>query len=193
MWQAKSFTRFKAKKAIASTYIREPKIMGDFFQGWRRKTGCVTLVFALSVAALWVRSLTTSDHVDYSSSFYLYRWISCNGVFYHSKWELGQYLLPRDLKGQIRWQQAHVTADADDAIITAARPEETWGVYSQHEHTPFYNIESYIRYSSIVIPLTVLSGVLLLSKPRKPRPIESPNGTGGCQPRPSAWVRDISI
>ena len=30
--------------------------MAAFFHGWRRKTGCVTLMMALLLMALWVRS-----------------------------------------------------------------------------------------------------------------------------------------
>src|SRR5665213_3931590 len=35
--------------------------MGEFFIGWRRKTGCVTLVVALAITATWLRSHEYSD------------------------------------------------------------------------------------------------------------------------------------
>ena len=35
--------------------------MGDFFRGWRRKIGCVTLMMALVGMAGWVRSHTIED------------------------------------------------------------------------------------------------------------------------------------
>ncbi len=36
--------------------------MGDFFHGWRRKTGCVMLVIACMATLAWVRSLVVADH-----------------------------------------------------------------------------------------------------------------------------------
>ncbi|MDB5345631.1 MAG: hypothetical protein JWP89_4008 [Schlesneria sp.] len=35
--------------------------MREFFRGWRRKTGCITLVMACVVTGLWVRTLFFSD------------------------------------------------------------------------------------------------------------------------------------
>jgi len=35
--------------------------MGEFFKGWRRKTGVVTLVMACVFMSAWVRSQTTID------------------------------------------------------------------------------------------------------------------------------------
>jgi hypothetical protein len=35
--------------------------MGKFFKGWKRKTGCCSLVVALALCGLWVRSLTNRD------------------------------------------------------------------------------------------------------------------------------------
>jgi hypothetical protein len=36
-------------------------MMGDFFYGWRRKAGCITLMMASVVTAAWIRSLTNDD------------------------------------------------------------------------------------------------------------------------------------
>ena len=38
--------------------------MGDFFHGWRRKIGVVTLVMALVFVSGWVRSLCAEDICD---------------------------------------------------------------------------------------------------------------------------------
>ncbi len=37
--------------------------MREFFRGWRRKLGCVTLALACIVTTLWVRSLSRVDDV----------------------------------------------------------------------------------------------------------------------------------
>jgi hypothetical protein len=39
-------------------------IMGDFFHGWRRKAGCVTLVAAMIFMSGWIRSLTRFDVIN---------------------------------------------------------------------------------------------------------------------------------
>lgn len=38
--------------------------MLTFFHGWRRKTGCITLVMACALCPLWFRSLTRFDRID---------------------------------------------------------------------------------------------------------------------------------
>ena len=38
--------------------------MGDFFHGWRRKTGCVTLVAALMLLGGWLKSLRSFDEIN---------------------------------------------------------------------------------------------------------------------------------
>ena len=52
--------------------------MREFFHGWRRKVGCVTLLIACALAGMWMRSLVYSDSVllnrgvlanDFASSF----------------------------------------------------------------------------------------------------------------------------
>jgi hypothetical protein len=37
--------------------------VGEFFRGWRRKVGCVTLLMTLGFMAGWVRSLITMDEL----------------------------------------------------------------------------------------------------------------------------------
>ena len=39
-------------------------MMGEFFQGWRRKIGCVTLVMAFVLVLGWIRSFYVEDFID---------------------------------------------------------------------------------------------------------------------------------
>ena len=39
--------------------------MGEFFRGWRRKAGCVTLVMACIFVGAWARSLGTFDVINF--------------------------------------------------------------------------------------------------------------------------------
>lgn len=40
--------------------------MREFFKGWRRKAGVVTLVMAMALTGMWVRSLSRDDWFDFS-------------------------------------------------------------------------------------------------------------------------------
>ncbi|MEI8017876.1 MAG: hypothetical protein WCH39_06725 [Schlesneria sp.] len=84
--------------------------MGNFFQGWRRKTGCVTLVIGLAVIALWLRSLTTFGGVNYSSQFHDYSWDSYNGVILYTDME-HLNATPAQLQGQYNWGHHKITPD----------------------------------------------------------------------------------
>lgn len=39
--------------------------MRDFFKGWRRKVGCVTLVMALACIGLWIRGYDVGDRITF--------------------------------------------------------------------------------------------------------------------------------
>jgi hypothetical protein len=74
--------------------------MRDFFKGWRRKVGCVTLVMACAVATGWLRSMLTDDYIAaFNRTF-----CSSNGKFYlgphfsldwrYFAWDSGPGLIP---------------------------------------------------------------------------------------------------
>ena len=41
--------------------------MRDFFKGWRRKVGCITLVMACLLISGWLRSLQSLEFVEFPS------------------------------------------------------------------------------------------------------------------------------
>lgn len=45
--------------------------MGEFFRGWRRKIGCLTLVMACMLATAWVRSFRFEDAYFYPNGPYI--------------------------------------------------------------------------------------------------------------------------
>lgn len=76
--------------------------MKEFFKGWRRKVGCVTLAAACLFVAGWVRSTVVDDYVTaFNRSFF-----SSRGRFYLGPqfslewrswaWDSGPGLLPPD-------------------------------------------------------------------------------------------------
>ena len=48
--------------------------MGDFFQGWRRKTGLALLAMALLLMMAWMRTAVVMDQINFT----------VNGVFIHT-------------------------------------------------------------------------------------------------------------
>ena len=60
--------------------------MKDFFRGWRRKAGCVTLVMACVFMAGWIRTLTTYEELSFRVSANLELLIESGvGVFYFGR------------------------------------------------------------------------------------------------------------
>ena len=145
--------------------------MGDFFKGWRRKVGCVTLVMACVMAAIWVRSFVIIDAVDlYPGSFTHHTWGSRQGIFSWSGREHGR-IIPRRNQWRFTWENRPILPDEDWEVGRSPRSGWAWhvlGAYFRRQHDPEV-IECEFRYGFVVAPLTLLSAYLILWKPRKRR------------------------
>jgi hypothetical protein len=162
--------------------------MHTLFDGWRRKTGCVTLLLACAIYGAWIRSSTVTDSVN------CYSW-----------WKVMQSLVSSD--GSLSWERRDTTAVRNrevpfwkrgpagrkrraqrglpqlafirsESIVARGKlnrrldaPDIIWhwrwhgfgsGTWPAH-HTTLW----VIPYWSIVLPLTLLSAYLILWKPRK--------------------------
>ncbi len=134
--------------------------MREFFHGWRRKFGVVTLVIACALAGIWIRSRAVEDVAAFTISDRLHMitsscgrltWWACNGTGGPRHW--------------LEW-----TADAIEQPVP--RDREHWVVatyFVPGSDDPERNRVSYwtLRYYSIAIPITLLSAYLILWKPRK--------------------------
>jgi hypothetical protein len=110
--------------------------MGEFFKGWRRKVGVVTLGLACVFAGAWVHSLTT-----YADLTRLSVHGDCLGGFWRSRNGTIEYVTYR-VKGR-------PNGDGMPSSIRVTLHEE---------------VERSISYWSLTIPLRLLSAWLLLSK-----------------------------
>lgn len=147
--------------------------MKDFFNGWRRKAGCVVLVLAIVLWCVWVRSLTGLDVTVFNNATmalastpntmglitvnegetvgisYFYE----NPQFYeNTEWSWRCYGFG---VGQLKRAvlMAHIAAD---------------GTIVRHDIPPAIFANLYmIPYWSVVLPLTFASGYLLLIPSRK--------------------------
>ncbi|WP_029247179.1 hypothetical protein [Schlesneria paludicola] len=142
--------------------------MREFFRGWKRKFGVVTLLMACAVMAGWVRSLSVIDEVAiyttgrehaFGSAFGYFAWQSTDAHTTNTKrfWDwnaqptIGSGLTSESLVKQF---ESSLTS------LESLHPQQ-W----------------MLSYWLLVIPLTLLSAWLLLSKSRPANFSESPNAT----------------
>jgi hypothetical protein len=154
--------------------------MSDFFHGWRRKAGCVTLVMACVVTSAWIRSLYLRERFERGSLNKL-TIISANGSFrvQWRQWEIGI------LRGGW-WEHAFGNRDVPrgiNAIDNDWNPMEGQDIQWRAEFAGFHcgkglawggHGSTATCYSCIVpylptaVPLTILSAYLLLWPAKRP-------------------------
>lgn len=147
--------------------------MGDFFHGWRRKTGCVTLTMACMLVSLWMRSLHTLDLVSFPTGQYDTQTFA--SVDSSIGWERSHDEDPRNIR-KLDWSS--YSFDRDQKKTSDWR----WAGFG-YGVTPL-RVYWLVSYWSITIPMTLLSLSLLLSKPVKKivkvdRRSQDPSDTNG--------------
>ena len=156
---------------VAESHRTKPErsqIMGEFFHGWRRNTGCVTLAVACLFLAGWVRSSIIADVADFGV-------MGRNSIDVLSvNHMIGVVFIRNDLSCNPSWiprwtnNLAYITLLLDDSGYTWRH--RILGNYAAGYPTvrmlmgPRYVFV--VHYATIVFPLTLLSAWLLLSKPR---------------------------
>jgi hypothetical protein len=110
----------------------------EFFRGWRRKAGLLMLAMALLLTAAWMKSCRYYDRVRIQTDSACYCVQSMNGTV--CMW-----------RGSGRWFAGGAFGWSSVEIIDWS-PIPTDG---------------YFQYWKLVLPLTLLSGYLILWKPRK--------------------------
>ena len=151
-----------------------PQTMGDFFHGWRRKTGCVTLVMACAICVVWLRGLTVHERGLVPASSRSIFWVeNGDGLFNIGVRHLTHNLIDiHPILLESHWIQS--------------KPEEC----SPRENCEIGNRQFGVGYcglftelgdsrraiaggeffsvqvAPVIVPLTLLSAFLLLSKPR---------------------------
>lgn len=139
--------------------------MRAFFLGWKRKTGCVTLLMALAVAGLWMRTGVMVDSVGVRVADHLFAIWSCHDGHVLATWDRQPAPPPGlDQQGLIKW---------------------SWYSSKLNEMSPRYgdgslsNILSWVKsdpptmwdfaihYQWLVLSLSILSASLILVKPKK--------------------------
>ena len=133
--------------------------MREFFKGWRRKAGVVTLVVACAAATGWVRSLRTMDELTIPGNRATHYLNSTDGT-------VGWWMRNDDPNVRFSFQTRR--SDSNDWAIVLEQVHILWkfewcGFGCGESHRSRLRIWM-IPYWSIVLPLTLLSAYLLLSK-----------------------------
>ncbi len=117
--------------------------MGEFFKGWRRKAGLVTLAMACVLMIGWMRSLAVTDVFSI--------WIN--------EPRQRRLLAIESHYGEIGWQ--------DFGSAPLIGNPSGWSSYANNLRPPDPLAFNTVPYWSLVLPLTLLSAWLILIKPRK--------------------------
>jgi hypothetical protein len=141
--------------------IRYHLSMHAFFHGWRRKVGAITLVMALAMMGVWIRSLTIRDVIQLPVLGRLSYVISAG-----SKIHLHRTQVHADGK-RVEWTCNEF--DPGPEGLTAFRDSVSGYAVPVWDWTGFVLSSEVWRipYYSIVISLALLSSYLILWKPRK--------------------------
>lgn len=119
--------------------------MREFFQGWPRKIGCLTLVVACLLGELWFRSIYVSDRITIGR----YSVVSGSGSF--SAGHKGSQLEPL---------LSSMTINEVRTVMTLGKPRT---ITSQG----FPHFNPRLQYWPCTVWLTILSAYLILWQPRK--------------------------
>jgi hypothetical protein len=139
--------------------------MREFFHGWRRKAGCVTLVIACLLMGGWLRSLACLDECWVEGLGQYHEWILTDGsvhwIIRDGMWNLdGSWTTYASNDRQARNKYL-------EYLIRSGQ----YGINPDHRTSIWY-----FTILPVAIPLTILSAYLLLVPSRKQsRPNASPS------------------
>ena len=142
--------------------------MGDYFKGWRRKVGVVTLLMALMFMGGWLRSIGVIEEFicpcGKQSLVYL---VSCNGIFFCGR-DFDN--TPDNFPQKPDWFILR-EPEIESSLNTFDWSWRFFSIGFGNRKNGALTIDSgfviTIPYWSVVIPLTLISAYLLLSKPRQ--------------------------
>jgi hypothetical protein len=144
--------------------------MCEFFRGWKRKIGVITLLVACLFMGGWVRSCYVTDTIDVARARSFYRFDAREGKLSIAEFQYSDGQI-RGNYGPIVWQTNVVDEKAKHQLYAPDRPLATGR--KQFPILPNNQVVvDYVECSSwsITIPLTLLSAWLLLGKPRAKPP-----------------------
>ena len=147
--------------------------MRTFFHGWRRKTGCITLLIACVLMGAWIKSRFVADTISVTiGSFTTYKICFFNrGIVLLSLVENGSpgdgSRYPRFEWSSERYPDRHhpgeIPSPIDALADRAVCGFSYYGQSSDHESFRIW----IIPFLAVVGPVTLLSAYLILRKPHQ--------------------------
>ena len=151
--------------------------MKELFRGWKRRLGVGTLALACLFAMAWIRSYLLADVIEYTSGKYSQE--EFQSVDGNLEWWTDQFFdessVPFDVDPSFRWNDSTTIINyyGNHFRLHEIKMEWTlWWPGGGIGNAPASVVGNdsrrlrFVSYWSIVLPLTLLSGWLLLSKPR---------------------------
>ena len=130
--------------------------MGEFFKGWRRKAGVVTLAMALLPAIGWMRSYIVEDRLAFTSGDFRHAISSFQG---NVGWDRWLNIPPAGGFGwSSEWRNSNQPISPRPTYFRAAPGSLLGQLQFESRAVPYW---------PFVVPLTLLSAWLILWKPRK--------------------------
>jgi hypothetical protein len=156
--------------------------MGNVFHGWRRKVGCITLLMALILTAGWLRSFSLEECLCQVFVQQNIELVSAAGSL---GWRKVTLLYPNTFTTMYRPPQGYSARRHSRGrtppipVFPIVSTEHKWTRESTFEIPGFTFVTAradwndirmsvwIVPYWSLVIPLTLVSAWLLVSKPRR--------------------------
>jgi hypothetical protein len=141
--------------------------MREFFRGWRRKVGCVTLLMACALLVGWVRSHVVLDSLSFSVRCQVTESLVSGGGLV--AWQAKTNTSPPS----VTWNTAPVTDSFDGFNFPSMRCSWRRFGFGLGEFVPEEEFDTerivfrIVPYWSLILPLTLLSAYLILWKPRQ--------------------------
>ena len=160
--------------------------MTEFFRGWKRKVGLLTLLMALTLMGAWIRSLRICDtyYFTHNHSVVTFRsvdrWVGCR-IGWHPE-RIPLWYSPVDIgDDENGWTSRGGSDRMGDTIADGkwSWPRPVWNGVNVHWNWELAGFRFYsatvvdpetlniycIPYWSLVLPLTAFAAYLLLTKP----------------------------
>ena len=168
--------------------------MGEYFHGWKRKLGVMTLAVACLFMAGWIRSFLVHDQIQIPSDASLKYCVSYDGQFQWTAMSGTDLLTGIDVAkgpGRVtRYEWFETPIGVFHKTPKGADPTEfnwRWHWYGfdlrEAKWQTLFPLQAgcvqvyRVQYWIVVIPLTLVSAWLLMSKPRKLNRNNSPEPT----------------
>jgi len=155
--------------------------MGEFFKGWRRKLGVMTMLLACVLLAAWVRSQITVDVVRLPFQYPKSGPVTIDSIISRTNsvsWTRTRRVEGSRLTSDTGLSYHEWRSYSNSKYFERDLSKMRWWVHwlgfhvwdLQIPHHEYSEVHVAIPYWSIVLPLTLLSAYLLLVKPRVAQP-----------------------